>query len=363
MKVALIVDTWFPFIGGGQINAWEISKRLAEKGITIDIITRNNGADKLKRVKNLYVYKLGSKSAANNSLSKILFIVRSFFFVYKRNYDLVHAHAFLPGITARLLMVFKGIPAVFTVHGTSINTNLNNFFSRWLERLILTKILYSAQITVSQDFLKIPNVNKKIFYISNGVDLQEFDKVRTVKSKQPTLIFVGRLHPQKNLRTLINAINLAKEKIPNLKLLIVGEGSSRKQLLEQVKRLKLEKNVKFHGEITGDDLVRFYKSSHLFILPSVYEGQPLTLLEAWAAKLPVLVSRTGDCQYLVKNKVNGYFLKRNDLKHIRESIEIVFKNLRKLRKLGLSGYNTVKGFTWEQSAIKTLEVYKMRIRN
>src|SRR3989344_9475580 len=107
MKVAVIIDIWFPFIGGGQINAWEISKRLAKRGIELDIITRNNGADKLKRVKNLYVYKLGSKSAANNSLSKILFIVRSFFFVYKRNYDLVHAHAFLPGITARLLMVFK----------------------------------------------------------------------------------------------------------------------------------------------------------------------------------------------------------------------------------------------------------------
>src|SRR3989338_10921447 len=103
MKVAVLIDTWSPVVGGGQINAWEISKRLAKKGVEIDIVTRNCGRDKLKRVKNLHVYKLGSKSAANNSLSKILFLFKSFIFISKKNYDLIHAHAFLPGITARLL--------------------------------------------------------------------------------------------------------------------------------------------------------------------------------------------------------------------------------------------------------------------
>ena len=68
-------------------------------------------------------------------------------------------------------MLFKGIPTVFTVHGTSINTRLNNPISRWLEKFILTKIRYTAQITVSRDFIEIKNINKKIFYIPNGVDV------------------------------------------------------------------------------------------------------------------------------------------------------------------------------------------------
>src|SRR3989338_6734867 len=251
MKVAVLIDTWSPVVGGGQINAWEISKRLAKKGVEIDIVTRSCGRDKLKRVKNLNVYKLGSKSNPNDSLSKVFFVFRSFLFVYKRKYDLVHAHAFLPGITARLLMVFKGIPAIFTVHGTSINTKLNNIFSRWLEKFILTQILYNAQITVSQDFQKIKNINKKIYYIPNGIDIKKFDQISSKKFKDPTLIFVGRLHPQKNLATLLQCINTLKQEFPQVRLLIIGGGEEKNKLHKEIKNLSLPKNVKLLGEIAG----------------------------------------------------------------------------------------------------------------
>ncbi len=359
MKVAVIVDTWFPFVGGGQINAWELSKRLAQKGIEIDIITRNNGQDNLKRVKNINVYKLSSKTSPHDALSKIIFLLRSFIFISRGKYNLVHAHAFLPGITARLLMVFKGIPAIFTVHGTSIGTKLNNIFSRWLEKFILTQIRYSAQITVSQDFLKIPNINKKVFYIPNGVDVNEFNRVLNKKFKNPTLIFVGRLHPQKNLRTLINAIVKIREKIPSIRLLIVGEGQLKEELERQVESLELGENIRFLGAKTRPNLILFYKSSHVFILPSIYEGQPLTLLEAWAAKLPVVVTKTGDCQFLVKERVNGYLINRQyDAESIAKIVILALQS-RNIEKIGQNGYNLVKeNFSWDKTTTQTLSLYR-----
>ena len=124
MKVALLIDTWFPFIGGGQINSYEISKRIVKKGVSIDIVTRNLGLYDVKLPKNLKVIQLGTKMSSESTFSKIKFLIRSFVYIFNRNYDLIHVHAFLPGITARLLMVFKRIPAVFTVHGTSLKTNL-----------------------------------------------------------------------------------------------------------------------------------------------------------------------------------------------------------------------------------------------
>jgi len=359
MRIAVIIDTWFPFIGGGQINAFEISKRIAEKNIIIDIITRNNGKDNLKLPKNLKVYKLGPKVAVDDPISKIVYIVRSFFFVYRRNYDLVHAHAFLPGITVRLLMITKKIPAVLTIHGTSIGTNLNNIFMRWLEKFILTQIRYSAQITVSQDFLNIKNINQKVIYIPNGVDVNRFDRIRIQKVKDPTIIFVGRLHPQKNLKTLLQAIELARKKIPDIRLLIVGEGPQREEIIKYVRDLYLNKTVKLLGIVSGLDLVRLYKSSHLFILPSIYEGQPLTLLEAWAAKLPVITTKTGDCQYLIKDGSNGYLI--NNPYNISEITNICKKALKNknLTKLGQNGYNLVKeNFSWEKSAQETLSLYE-----
>src|SRR3972149_5032131 len=116
MKIAVVIDTWFPVVGGGQINAWEISKRLASKNFQIDIITRNCGNDNLKLPRYLKIIKIGTLQKSDSYFSKIKFILQSLFFVLRRDYDLVHAHAFLPGITSKLLMVLKSIPAVFTVH-------------------------------------------------------------------------------------------------------------------------------------------------------------------------------------------------------------------------------------------------------
>lgn len=366
MKVALIIDTWFPHIGGGQINAWEISKRLAGKGLLIDIITRNNGQDSLKLPKNLNVFKLGGYAKPFDSLSKILFIPRAYLFIIRRDYDIIHAHAFLPGITARFLSVTKSTPSILTVHGTSLGTNLNSRLKRWLEKFILCQILYSAQITVSRDFLKIKNINKNKYYIPNGVNIDRFDNVNVPKAKQPTLIFAGRLHPQKNLMMLIKAIAKVKKEIPDIRLRVVGDGPQKEEINKLIRQQALESSVELLGEIDGSSLVKLYKSSHLFILPSIYEGQPLTLLEAWASKLPVIVTKSGDCQFLVKNGVNGYLIDNPlDPDEIATLIKKALENKRSfstnknLEIMGLNGYNSLKeNFSWEKSAQKTLKVYE-----
>lgn len=359
MKVALIIDTWFPIIGGGQINAYEISRRLAQKKIIIDIITRNTGQDNLKLPKNLRIIKLGSQTADTNVPSRIAFLIRSFFYVSRNKYDLVHAHAFLPGITARLLNILQGLPSVFTIHGTSLNTNLNNFFKKKLEKFILTGVSYNAQITVSRDFLKLKNVNQNIIYVPNGIETKNFDKITARKAKDPTLIFVGRLHPQKNLQNLLKAVLIVKKDIPDIYLIIVGEGEQKKLLKNQVAKMRLEKRVVFKGEVLGSDLVKLYKSSRLFVLPSIYEGQPLALFEAWAAKLPVVVSKTGDTPNLVKDGLNGYLIP-DQLNHLSIAATILkaLKNPR-LRRLGQNGYNFVnENFSWDKSAASTLKIYK-----
>ena len=359
MKVAVIIDTWFPFVGGGQINAWEISKNLASRGVKIDIITRNNGRYKDIKVKNLRVIKLGKETSAGNIVSKILFTLKALLFLYKSDYDLVHAHAFLPGIIARLVMVFKGTPAIFTVHGTSLNTSLNGKLSKIIEKFILTQILYGSQITVSRDFLKIKNVNRKIVYIPNGVD-QQFIKSSPRSSRlKNVLLFVGRLHPQKNLTNLVEAIKILNiEKFPVI-LVIVGDGPQKLEIQNLIKKFKLESNIKLEGSKYSPELLEHYQTASALIMPSIYEGQSLTLLEAWASKLPVIVSKTGDIEYLVKEGVNGYFIK--DQRHpsnIADSIKKAFSN-KNLNKLGQNGYLLVKNsFSWEKTATATLKVYE-----
>ena len=159
-------------------------------------------------------------------------------------------------------------------------------------------------------------------------------------------------------------INSLQQDFPRIQLLIVGDGQEKHKLQGLIKNLHLSKNVKLLGEVKGPQLIKLYKSSHLFILPSIYEGQPLTLLEAWAAKLPVIVTKTGDCQYLVKNGQNGFLINdSNGLREITEAIKKAIKN-KNLGKLGQNGYNFVKAnFSWEKSADKTFKLYKDLIKS
>lgn len=359
MKIAVLIDTWFPFVGGGQINTLEISNRIAAKNNLITIITRNNGSSNIKTSKNLQVVKLGKASKPQSQFSKTIFNFQAFKFIYNHDFDIIHAHAFLPGITARLLMVLKNIPAVFTVHGTSLGSDLNGKIETLIEKFILTQIRYSAEITVSRDLLKHPNINDRIYFIPNAVDINKFDKTKNITKKVNTLIFVGRLHPQKNLLNLVLAINVLKKEIPQIRLLIAGQGQLKKSLKKSIRENGLTKNVVLLGEITGDELVSYYKSSQAFILPSIYEGQSLALLEAWAAKLPVIATRSGDNTFLVKENINGFLI---DSPSDPDKIALVIKKAllsRNLAKIGQNGYNFLKkNFSWQKSADETLNVYE-----
>ncbi len=358
MRIAVIIDTWFPFVGGGQINAWEISKRVAQYGDEVEIITRNCGKDNLQKLKNLKVTKLGKLSKADDDLSRLKYLLQALVYITRNDFDLVVAHAFLPGLVARLLMVIKKKPAILVVHGTSIGTGLNRGPKAVLEKFILTKIKYSAEITVSRDFPKIKNINKSIVYIPNGVDLRFFKPSGQSKRVQNELLFVGRLHPQKNLVNLIEAIQLLKSENFLVRLTIIGSGPQKQEILDLINKHSLKGIIKLEGEKTPPELVNYYNHSAAFILPSIYEGQALTVLEAWASKTPVIVSKTGDNTYLVKEGVNGYFIdNQSSPKSIAQAIKKALGD-KNLNKTGQNGYNLVKdSYTWENSARLTKALY------
>ncbi|KKR49595.1 MAG: Glycosyl transferase group 1 [Candidatus Curtissbacteria bacterium GW2011_GWA1_40_16] len=359
MRIAVIIDTWFPFVGGGQINAWEISKRLAQRGNQVEIITRNCGRDNLQTLKNLKVTKLGKPSKAGDDVSRLKFLLHALVYISRKDIDVIVAHAFLPGLIARLLILIKKRPAILVVHGTSVGTGLNQGPKAFLEKFILTQIRYSAEITVSRDFLKIKNINNNIVYIPNGVDPLSFRTNSSIKREKNSLLFVGRLHPQKNLINLIEAIKLLDGENLDVKLTIVGDGPLKQEVADIIKKYKLAEKIKLVGAKDRSELSKFYNSASAFILPSIYEGQALTLLEAWAAKMPVIVTRTGDNTYLVKEGVNGYFIgDKNNPESIAKAIKETLGN-KNLNKIGKNGYNLVKeNYNWNKSMMATKTLFE-----
>ncbi len=361
MKVAVVIDTWFPAIGGGQVNALEISKRISSKKYKIDIITRNQGKFNEKQFKNLKIYRIGKISKPLDNISRLYFLYKTFFLIKKENYDLVHLHAFLPGLLSPLIRSFLRKPVIFTVHGTRMfEENPVPSFGFWLEKFILTKIKYNAQISVTKAFMKYRNVNKDIFYVPNGIDLEKFKKENVKKTKYPKILWVGRFDPVKRVDLLILAMKTINEKIPNARLSLIGYGQEEDKLKDLVKKLKI-KNIQFVGKKHGKDLVKEYKSSHVFVLPSNSEGQPLVLLEAQAAGLSIVATKVGGVEEIIDDKKSGILVEPNDCKKLTDAI---IKALKNYKLYSLKGHESIyKSNDWAFIASKTLSVYGIILNN
>lgn len=354
MKVALIIDFWFPAVGGGQINSWEISKRITNKKMEIDIITKNCGNDNLEKIPNLRIYKLGPKTRPDNIFSEFYFLFKLFSFVLSRDYDLIHVHPFLPALPAKLLSMLKNIPIIITVHGTRLFEGETKTLSRLLEKYILTGIRYDTQISVTKAFTRIKNVNKKITVIPNGIDTAKFDKLKVAKFPRPTILWVGRFDPVKRVEDLIVATKKLNKKIKTLQVILAGYGYHQESLKQKAKDLNL-KNIRFVGLKTGDELIALYKKSHVFVLPSSSEGQPLTILEAHAASLPVVAANVGGVPEIVEDKRTGLLVPPKNPQKLAAAILSVLKNE---ASFGQNGHEFAKNFySWEKAAKQTLKVY------
>jgi len=200
----------------------------------------------------------------------------------------------------------------------------------------LTQIKYSKQISVTKSFLDYPNVNKDIAVINNGVELSEFTGQKVKKSKQFTFLYVGRDHPSKGINFLRQAFKQVNKNFPQTRLKLVTK-----------------------GKITGKRLAKIYLASSAFVLPSLVEGQPLTLLEAWAAKLPTVATRTPGVNEIASNNKNAILVKPGSSSSLVKAMMQILQMSRSARlKLGISGYNKVKkNFAWDKIAKKTFDIY------
>ena len=372
MNICVLVDAWEPIWGGGQTHVWEISRRLVTKfGCQVNIYTRalksENGIiyDKNLSFLNgkLTVIRGGTPTfffQPWGRISWIFQIIRLVISAHRKNpYSIIYAHAYSAGIPAKILRTLLRIPTVFTVHGC------NNLDLRpWsvigiLERILLTRLKYDAEISVSHHFLNYPNVNC-VYVIPNGITKPDFRMFKKPHPSKFTLLWVGRFDTVKGLDILIQAFSIFSNKNRSARLLLVGEGPERKRLEALVKNLSLQKLVQFLGEKSGRDLAKIYNSANVFVLSSYSEGHPITLFEAWAARLPVIATRVGDIPVYLKHGVNGLLVQPGDIAGLVQMLEKAADS--RTYQLGRAGFKTISPYTWDASAQKVYTVLNKTIR-
>jgi len=179
---------------------------------------------------------------------------------------------------------------------------------------------------------------------------------RTPRRGKVVWIHVGRFAPQKNHRLLVEAFAQALARLPSMELWLVGEGSLRPQVEEQVQKAGLVEHVRFLG--LRRDIPELLSQADALLLPSDWEGVPLVVLEAMAAGKPVVATKVGGVPELVEHGVTGFLVPPGDPGALAEAILQVASSGELRRQMGEAGWERVRErFDIRQTARAYGELY------
>jgi glycosyltransferase involved in cell wall biosynthesis len=287
-------------------------------------------------------------------------------FFRKEKISLVHSHLYHANYYGRLASFREGIPAVCTIHNTYASPKLHRrLINRWLARK--TARMIAVSVPVRDDILRYDGVDpSKVVIIPNGVDPDRFDIPLTrVEARErlgiPADHFligtVGRLEEQKGLQYLLDAVRILREGGKKAYLLMAGSGREEIRLREQAIRGGIEDAVFFLGART--DVPELYRAMDVFALSSLWEGGPITLLEAMASGIPVVATPVGFVPEILRDGVNGLLVPLRDPVILGEALWRVREDPAWAEAMGREGRESVRcGYTHRHLVEKVMAVYE-----
>jgi glycosyltransferase involved in cell wall biosynthesis len=221
-------------------------------------------------------------------------------------------------------------------------------------------------ITISEsskdDIIKTYGINaKNIEVIHLGIkklpiaNMTKEELFKKYSITMPYILFVGTLQPRKNLVRLIQAISLLKNK--DIKLVIIGKkGWMYEDILSAPEKFDISDRVIFLHNVINSELPLFYKYASLFVLPSLYEGFGLPILEAMKYKCPVVTSKVSSLPEAGGEA--ALYINPEDVSEIAEKIDEVLVNTKLRERMVKLGDIQVKKFSWEKTASEVIKVFE-----
>lgn len=270
----------------------------------------------------------GFKTIIFESIGKISFhavgLVRQF--IRKNGIDILHTHGYKTDLIGVLATQGTACKIVTTPHGWTKKPDLKLLCYEIMDRFLFP--FCDAVVPLSKamaDPLRfIPGLTRKLHLIQNGVDILEIEAIDSVAEEmrrwkgEGALIagYIGRLITGKGIETLLSA--LAAPGMENWRLAIIGDGEKGEELKSLSQRLGLCDRVIFFG--FRPDRLSFLKGFDAFVLPSESEGIPRCLMEAMAARVPVVASDIPGCRYLVDHKRTGLLFETNNTGKLTQAL-------------------------------------------
>lgn len=285
-----------------------------------------------------------------------------------RAYDLVHVHGLyrFPSTYAAAAAKRKRVPYVIRPHGaldpflfgkSSKNVRLKRVYERWFDLPNLhaaSAIHYTTEEERQRAaFLKL---RAPSFVVPNGIDWARYrtlpERGRLRRSwgigNAPLVLFLGRLHFKKGLDLLVPAFDVVRRKLPDAQLVIVGPENDGYGLKVRswVRERGLQMAVHFVGPLYGNDVVQAYVDADVFVLPSYTENFGMTVVEAMASALPVVISDQVNIHVEVAQAGAG-LVTRCDAGEVANALDALLRDPERRQSLGQAGRRLVQErYTW-----------------
>lgn len=382
MKILQVVNFFKPSwqCGGSITVAYQISKKLMEIGHEVTVYTTDGYRSRLNVKKNESVDVDGIKTYYFRNLSSylarelVLPIPYYLPLVLRReikNFDVIHIHehrTILAVVTHHYAKKYN-IPYIIHAHGSM----LPNFHRQRLKKIFDLffgyKILKDASKVIALTKLETKQYKKmgvdenKIVIVPNGIDLSEYKNLPKkgefrskykIKINEKTILYLGRIHKIKGIDLLVKAFSDLINEFDDVRLVIAGPDDGYLSTLKvQIEDLGIQDKILFTGPLYGMDKLKAYVDSDVYVLPSIYEIFGITVLEACACGMPVIVTDRCGIADIVDRRM-GYVVKYDKLE-LRDAIIKVLSNEELKRKLGEEGRRLVREeYGWDK-VVKKVE--------
>jgi glycosyltransferase involved in cell wall biosynthesis len=370
MRVTMLLRCVAMMRGGGETRHLAWVKALGELGVEVDVIAGRPMFGHMRHplegaatiIRSPYardaVYRwqgrrgFGRLSVAALHADEELFCRAAWRHIVRRRRlpDIVHAHALHQ--MARLGR--RDIPVVINLPGPP--------GPRYLADLRLADALVSDGWGAE----KLPAIiGCPVDHVTKGVDSAMFTpggpdrRAELGLDGKRVVITVSRLVPIKNVALLVDAFARARQTLPDLHLIVVGEGPERAQLEAQSAALGLGDAITFTGYVPQAETPPWYRSGDVFALPSDFDNSPNVVLEAMATGLPIVATDVGGLRHFVTPGRNGELVPKRDAAAMADALVALMRAIPHARAIGAANRDeVVSRFSWSASARQLRDVYQ-----
>lgn len=370
-----------PAIGGMEEHVYSVSIELRKRGHKVMVITSDEVDEKRKDA----VRQMEVMNGVEVYRRPLLFrkAMREYWFLSdvtailsKLKPDVVHTNGYRCGSSciATYWCRRNNVPVVFTPHGIYPSRSFVNYLIKTVYDYSFGNLLLKSSDKITaltehnrQLLLKLGAPEERIVLIPNGVDANKYDKARQHNEKiskekldGPVLLYVGRIDWNKGLERVIEALPALTKSFSHIKFLLVGPDYSghAENLLALAKKMGVSKSVVMTGEVSEEQKSFYYSVADVFVLPSLYEGLSLSLLEAMASSLPIVATKSGGPGDILVNDVHALLMNDCSALEISSLVSTIFGDSRLARRMGKNAFDLVsKEFSLDRVVDKTEILY------